>query len=169
MQLLLSLLTSLTLVASALSQTQGLNTSREYHLHTKIKDSQDGKTRFDNLWIVASHTGAGLNDAVLYENKTYAIKGFLNATNLTSPDGGFLQEQLFDLGGGFPYGMITADVNFYAGWEPVRINAGDGEGRFFMNSTGLQWTSAPGLSAAEDGFGGEFGFDDIKLFIGKYL
>jgi len=50
----------------------------------------------------------------------------------------------------------------YSGWQPVRIDAGEaksssprgkGDG-FFINSTGLQWTSAPGANPAIDTFGG---------------
>ena len=49
----------------------------------------------------------------------------------------------------------------YTGWQPVRIDAGaggsstrgDGDG-FFINSTGLQWSSAPGANATLDTFGG---------------
>lgn len=41
--------------------------------------------------------------------------------------------------------MSISDVNFYAAWEPVRINAGEGDladqdGQFFINATGLQWS-----------------------------
>lgn len=49
----------------------------------------------------------------------------------------------------------------YAGWQPARIDAGaggsslrgSGEG-FFINSTGLQWNSSPGLDASLNAFGG---------------
>lgn len=76
----------LTLLSSTLAQVA--NTTREYHLRTQLKRNQPNKARFDNLWLVASHTGAGLNDAVLYSNKSYAIKGFLNQTaNATQANG----------------------------------------------------------------------------------
>jgi len=48
----------------------------------------------------------------------------------------------------------------YTGWQPVRIDAGDGSSSrgsdegFFINSTGLQWNSAPGADPALDAFGG---------------
>lgn len=56
--------------------------------------------------------------------------------------------------------MALADTA-YSGWQPVRIDAGaggqsargDGEG-FFINSTGLQWNSAPGADPAIDAFNG---------------
>ncbi|KAG9596899.1 hypothetical protein KCU77_g6911, partial [Aureobasidium melanogenum] len=131
-----------------------INTTREYELRTQLKPGQDSKERFDNLWLVASHTGAGLNDAVLYGNRSYAIKGFENATNITQSDGQPFFNQLFDLGGNFPYDLYVADVNFYAAWEPVRINGGSGTGGFFMNSSGLQWNSAPSGPAGTNFFGG---------------
>ncbi|KAG9838235.1 hypothetical protein KCU98_g9301, partial [Aureobasidium melanogenum] len=131
-----------------------INTTREYELRTQLKPGQDSKERFDNLWLVASHTGAGLNDAVLYANRSYAIKGFENATNITQSDGQPFFNQLFDLGGNFPYDLYVADVNFYAAWEPVRINGGSGTGGFFMNSSGLQWDSDPSGPAASNAFGG---------------
>jgi hypothetical protein len=48
----------------------------------------------------------------------------------------------------------------YSGWQPVRIDAGAGDSSrgsgegFFINSTGLQWNSAPGTNPARDAFGG---------------
>ncbi|THV92057.1 hypothetical protein D6D25_09531 [Aureobasidium pullulans] len=131
-----------------------LNTSREYQLHTQLKPGQGSKKRFDNLWLVASHTGAGLNDAVLYTNQSSGIKGFMNATNITQPNGQPYFNQLFDLSGSFPWGLIIADVNFYSAWEPVRINAGDGQPSFFFNSSGLQWTENPSVPADQNAFGG---------------
>lgn len=60
--------------------------------------------------------------------------------------------------------VVDEYVNFYAAWEPVRINAGlvSGEGSgetggFFINSTGLQFTTAPGSSEASNQFGGWLG------------
>jgi hypothetical protein len=49
----------------------------------------------------------------------------------------------------------------YSTWQPVRIDAGyggsssrgDGDG-FFINATGLQWSSTPGADSALDSFGG---------------
>lgn len=131
-----------------------INTTREYELHTQLKPGQVSKQRFNNLWLVASHTGAGLNDAVLYSNKSYAIKGFENATNITQSDGQPFFNQLFDLGGNYPYDLYIADVNFYAAWEPVRINGGSGAGGFFMNNSGLQWNSSPSGPAGSNEFGG---------------
>jgi len=134
----------------ATAWAQSLNTSREFHLHTQLKPGQDGKARFDNLWLYAYHTGAGMNDAMLSANKSYAIPGFLNGTNLE-----------FDLGTqGIPWSMIPdISVNLYAAWEPVRINGGVGSNEFSsfsINATGLQWSDASSGGSAE-GFGGWLG------------
>jgi hypothetical protein len=58
---------------------------------------------------------------------------------------------------------MAENTNFYAAWQPVRVNAGVGGAEssvagFFFNETGLQWTTnieAPGT--ANDGFGGWIG------------
>jgi hypothetical protein len=106
------------------------NHSREYLLRTELKPGQPSKARFNGLWLEAYHTGAGLNDAVLVEDKTNSAKGFLNGTN-GKVKGTVYQNQVFDLGSEFPYTMIMDEsVNFYAAWEPVRINAGDGPSMF---------------------------------------
>jgi hypothetical protein len=61
---------------------------------------------------------------------------------------------------------MATNVNLYAAWQPVRINAGGGsttsdygiETGFFINETGLQWSSVPSdVSSAEDVFGGWLG------------
>jgi hypothetical protein len=52
-------------IATALGAQPPLkNSTQEYYLQTKLKPKQSGKGRFNNLWVVAWHTGAGLDDAV---------------------------------------------------------------------------------------------------------
>ncbi|KAI5257500.1 hypothetical protein E4T42_01074 [Aureobasidium subglaciale] len=152
--LFMYLRTIFSIAALATTALASLNTSREYQLQSQLKPGQADKKRFDNLWLVASHTGAGLNDAVLYTNKSSGIKGFANDTNITQSNGKPYFNQLFDLGGAFPYDLYIADVNFYAAWEPVRINAGTGAGGFFFNSSGLQWDESPGSKVGQNSFGG---------------
>ena len=50
---------------------------------------------------------------------------------------------------------MAANVNFYAAWQPVRIDAGLSStdaieegltGGFFINATGLQWNETSGYS-----------------------
>lgn len=39
---------------------------------------------------------------------------------------------------------MQENANAYAGWEPVRINAGSGSAGFFFDDNGLEWLNAPG-------------------------
>jgi len=58
--------------------------------------------------------------------------------------------------------VMAENVNFYAAWQPVRINAGLGDtdsgetSGFFINATGLQWNSAA-PETANNAFGGWLG------------
>jgi hypothetical protein len=68
---------------------------------------------------------------------------------------------------------MAANTNFYAAWQPVRVNAGGGYSSpfvsgFFVNETGLQWTSTPGEPGArDDRFGGWLG-ESLFLFISSF-
>ena len=134
------------------------NHTQEFHLKTALKPGQDGKEDLDGLWLEAYHTGAGLNDAVMVPEQSAAIKGFLNGTN-GKVDGTNYQNLVFDLGNSFPWDLIMAEnVNFYAAWEPVQVNAGEGSisnGGFWINENGLQWTDA--LNAAPSSNTSSFG------------
>ncbi|EME78756.1 uncharacterized protein MYCFIDRAFT_89396 [Pseudocercospora fijiensis CIRAD86] len=148
------------LLALAGLATAALNTTREYQLKTCLKSGQSGKSRYDNLWLSSYHTGAGLNDVVFDETRAAASKGFLNATNVTSGDRTYYN-QLFDLGTTFAWGLVIVESeSFYAAWQPVEMNAGvQGSDTvvsgFFINSTGLQWTSDPkSPGSSSDAFGG---------------
>ena len=82
MKLILTLIALATLLATAFGAEAALkNTTQEYHLKTVLKPNQSGKERYNNLWLEAYHTGAGLDDAVMVKNPKAAIKGFLNGTN----------------------------------------------------------------------------------------
>jgi len=139
MRFITSTITILSVVASAVGQSLSLNTSEAYYLRTQLKSNQTGQGKHEDLWLSAYHTGAGLNDAVLNSNRSRAIAGFTNATNITNPDGGFFQYQEFDLGSAFPWGLYIQGGDAYSAWQPVRVNAGYGSGYFALNSTGLQW------------------------------
>ena len=124
MRFFATILALTTLTATALGAIK--NTTREYHLKTALKPGQPGKERYNNLWLEAYHTGAGENDAVMVKDQAAAIKGFLNGTN-GKEAGVTYQNQVFDLGNSFPWTMVMAEnVNFYAAWEPVQVNAGGG-------------------------------------------
>lgn len=143
------------------ASAQALNTSREFNLRTQLKAGQESKADYDGLWLYAHHTGAGMNDAMFTSNRSHAIPGFLNATGLSDGDGQALSGLVFDLGSqGIPWSMLPAlSVNFYAAWQPVRINAGGAateQGAFWINGTGLQWTNA-GSGTTRSSFGGWYG------------
>lgn len=96
-----------------------------------------------------------MSDAAFSDNRTLASNGYFNATG--SPR----NVQNFNLGSVFPWYMeMVENEVFYAAWQPVRINAGTGgtsseNSGFFVNNTGLQWTSLPGTpGAVGDTFGG---------------
>lgn len=56
--------------------------------------------------------------------------------------------------------IMAPNTGQYAAWEPVRIDVGSGGNTtvasgFFINGTGLQWTSSAGQNGTEgDEFGG---------------
>lgn len=129
-------ITALSLATSALAA--GINNTQEFYLRTELKTNETGKDAYDGLYIEAYHTGAGLNDAVLVANESYAIKGFANATNITNPSGGVYNYQEFDLGDGFAYGLSVPIGATYNAWVPVEINGGYGHAGFFFNASGLQ-------------------------------
>lgn len=137
------------------------NTSQEYRLKTAVKPNQPKKTRFNNLWLQGYHTGAGLNDVTFTTQEKGANKGFLEKTNVTGKDDRPFYSALFDLGSDFSYDLVMDEYDtMYAGWQPVRLNAGTGGSGtevsgFFINSTGLQWTSTPEKpGSSDDAFGG---------------
>lgn len=104
-----------------------------------------------------------MNDVVFTDNQTSGEKAFLNATNTTGSNRHY-SNQLFDLGNEFAWGLEMAqNTEFYAAWQPVRMNAGvsgtdqDVDG-FFLNETGLQWTTTPATpGGSNDVFGGWLG------------
>ncbi|KAI7284826.1 hypothetical protein KC345_g2104 [Hortaea werneckii] len=149
-----------TMIVAGLAQVF-TNHSQEYNLQTCLKPGQAGKERFEGLWLVSYHTGAGLGDAAFIEERTAAAaKGFLEQVNGTTVENN--NHQAFNLGNAFPWQMIVApNVNFYADWQPVRINAGMGTSNygttngFYINDTGLQWSSSPGTTLPSvNSFGG---------------
>ena len=95
---------------------------------------------------------------------TAGYRGFLNGTN-----GGFgnitYQNQVFELGTPFPWGLVPGGNFIYESWLPVTLQAGVGPsdptalGGFFINATGLQWSSAKNAApgSAGDLFGGWLG------------
>lgn len=148
-----------TMASTALAAAS--NETREYRLKTEVKPHQRNKRFYDNLYLYSYHTGAGLGDATFDRNSSAGIVGTLNATNTSTANAPDYVQQ-FDLGTGFPYSLYLAEADTpYSGWQPARIDAGDGSSSsrgigegFFINSTGLQWNSAPGQDADLNAFGG---------------
>ena len=64
MKLATLLITLYAFIATTLAAPPLKNSTQEYYLKTALKPKQSGKGRFNNLWVVAWHTGAGLDDAV---------------------------------------------------------------------------------------------------------
>ncbi|CZT18153.1 uncharacterized protein RCC_03993 [Ramularia collo-cygni] len=141
-----------------------LNTTRMYYLKTQLKpDSDHGKAEYGDLWLSSYHTGAGTSDVTFLHDhnaSTDHMKGYLGAINVTANDMQYYNA-LFDFGSDYPWGLVMVPaVSFYSAWQPVRVNIGVSGpdftiSGFFMNDTGLQWTSnvqAPG--SPNDMFGG---------------
>ncbi|KAF2146068.1 uncharacterized protein K452DRAFT_305054 [Aplosporella prunicola CBS 121167] len=112
-------------------------TGPEYHLKSKLVNDNEtvSKAKFDGLYLVATHTGAGLNDAVFSSQKQYAIKGFQNITESTGES-----YQEFDLGNYWPYGL-NLGYAAYAAWSPVTIDAGQGDDGFILQANGVVSTT----------------------------
>lgn len=105
------------------------------------------------------HVGAGQSD-VVFSDEPPLGNASLAFTNVTA-NGTTYSNQLFDLGNDFPWGLVMVPIEqFYSAWQPVELNAGATGSRydvtgFFINETGLQWTSSPEQVGTEnDQFGG---------------
>lgn len=79
---------------------QNFNTSQPFHLKT----SGAAKPEHNDLYVIAYHTGAGFNDAVLTRDASGASEAILNGTNVQ-----------FLLGTDFPWGFNMGSAINYAG------------------------------------------------------
>lgn len=97
-------LTTTLFAFSALASTAWsfANTTREYRLRSEVKPHQRGKKAFNNQYLVAYHTGAGLDDATFSSNMSIASTSFLNATNTSTPEAPDNNE-IFELGVNAPF------------------------------------------------------------------
>lgn len=151
---------STTLLAFAAAATAAVvPTGPEYNLKTCLKPNQPHKAKYNDLYLYGYHTGAGLNDPGLSHNRSIAAKGYLKHVKGENAIVG--NNQLFDLGSEFPYDLVMVPYEVaYSSWQPVRINAGSGGNgedvsNFFINATGLQWTTTPNKPGSpDDMFGG---------------
>jgi hypothetical protein len=83
---IMKLLNATNIVATLLLMSMGVegalkNSTQKYRLKTDLKPGQPGKGRYNNLYLEAYHTGAGLDDAVMVPKKSSGIVGWLNGTN----------------------------------------------------------------------------------------
>jgi hypothetical protein len=53
-----------------------------YYFHTNVLPDQGNKTKYDNLYMVAYHTGAGLSDATFESETLNTHRGWFNGTQL---------------------------------------------------------------------------------------
>ncbi|KAF2149290.1 hypothetical protein K461DRAFT_323809 [Myriangium duriaei CBS 260.36] len=146
------------LLALASSAVAALNNTQEFTLIAEVKPGQaPGLGRFNGLELVGYHSGAGLNDAVFLP----AGKGnraFFNVTDpvVKQPNGEPYYNLIFDLGSSFPYAPQILNVDFYAEWLPVAINAGNQTANgaaWYTDDNGLEFTSSP-TEPKSNSFGG---------------
>lgn len=77
-----TLIISSLLAATALATPLENRAPKNFKLKTTVLNGKhDTGTKKGNLWVVSYHTGAGLGDAVLINNKTEGNVGHLNASN----------------------------------------------------------------------------------------
>lgn len=134
---LLSLFASV--FASPLEIRQTIDPPERYYLRTTVVNGQhkDCGTNKTNLWLYSHHTGAGLGDAGLSSNRSWAWEGYLNGS-----------QQLFTYDNNQigPWPLIVG-YGSYQQWNPVTISIAaeppSGQG-FFFNSSGLQFNASYG-------------------------
>ena len=91
-------LASLAILAATVTANPVVRNAKEFNLKTSGAENKN----HNNLFVYAYHTGAGLNDAVLDKDDSYASKIYLNGTTA-----------LADLGTEYPWGLIaTGDTNY---------------------------------------------------------
>lgn len=100
-------------------------TGPRYRLRTNVRDyAQAGgnATRFNGLYPITYHTGAGLNDAVLTPYCVSGVEGYIDAN-----------QWVFDLGTPFPWALALGPPQPYQSWNNVMINAGQGSPDFDLD------------------------------------
>ncbi|KIW90606.1 uncharacterized protein Z519_08389 [Cladophialophora bantiana CBS 173.52] len=138
--ILLTLLSIFSLTpASPLQTRQTIDPPARYYLQTKVVNGGhlDFGTNKTNLWLYSYHTGAGLGDAALSTNKSWAWEGYLNGS-----------QQLMTYAGNQagPWPMYIG-YGPYQQWNLVGISiAGISNlvSGFFFNSSGLQFNESTG-------------------------
>ncbi|CAK7210127.1 hypothetical protein SCUCBS95973_000686 [Sporothrix curviconia] len=115
-------------------------------LRTRVNNGGDAK--FDNLYVFAYHTGAGLNDAMLRTEPQSAVSAtaFTGGAGSGSTLGAQFFAVLFQIGGS-PYELMPATgYTSYSGVLPVRINVNGAppstDNAFYFEGNKLRWTSS---------------------------
>ncbi|EXJ93422.1 hypothetical protein A1O1_01814 [Capronia coronata CBS 617.96] len=136
---LLPLFTSKTTASPLLEKRQTIDPPARYYLRTQTVNGphEDTGTNKTDLWLYSHHTGAGLGDAGLSSNQSWAWEGYLNGS-----------QQLFTYEdnevGPWP---LAVGYGPYQQWNPVTISiaaeSSTGQG-FFFNSSGLQFNQSIG-------------------------
>ncbi|EGX48178.1 hypothetical protein TWF225_001378 [Orbilia oligospora] len=106
------------------------NTTRQFHLRTKLLGPTYERAKFNNLFVYSYHTGAGLSDACFDVAPIPNGNGiaFLNKTG---------SNIIFNLSKDFPWGLSRTFDTRYNQWESVTIDAGEGESGYKFNGSGL--------------------------------
>ncbi|CAK7242803.1 MAG: hypothetical protein STHCBS139747_004305 [Sporothrix thermara] len=140
-------------VASASS----IDNNSPFVLRTQVKNGGDAK--FDDLYVFAYHTGAGLNDAMLRPEAHAAVPA--SAYTGGAGSGSSLGARFFAVQfhiGGSPYQLMpSTGVTPYPGLQPVRINVNgappEADNAFYFDGNKLMWTSSA-ESSPPGGFAG---------------
>ncbi|RMZ74730.1 hypothetical protein DV737_g5798, partial [Chaetothyriales sp. CBS 132003] len=109
-----------------------------FYLQTQVVgDLPDCGTDKDGLWLYSFHTGAGLGDAVLSSNKSYAMQAYLNGS-----------QQLFTYPGNtigpWPLGIAYLPYSFFSYVTISIAESGPPQEGFFYNETGLHFNQSAG-------------------------
>jgi len=111
----------------------------EYYLQTHVVNGghRDCGSDKDGLWVYSFHTGAGLGDAALSSNKSWAWPAYLNASQqyFTYADNDI---------GGWPMVVLGGTYDRFAEVTiSIALGAEAYEG-FYFNSSGLQYNNSVG-------------------------
>ncbi|KAK5730799.1 hypothetical protein LTR15_000737 [Elasticomyces elasticus] len=159
----------------ATATCESINTTQEYHIKTRLKPHQSGKKRFDKLYLYTWFGVSNTNVVVFESGKDeYCPRASLSSTaNSTIADD---NSQHLSVGTDYSYVMAMVEAaDSDAAWQAVSLrdemsgyitsSPNAIENGFFINSTGLQWTSTPGKAGTpEDSFGGWLVCDWWEIF-----
>lgn len=144
----------------SLSVSSAICNGTSYRLRTELKPNQESKAHYNGLYLRSYHTGAGLGDAVLGSTPGDTIGCLTPNPPIETYSPWAPNFQTFDIGNDFPWHMIMGPSNSYQAWTTVQISAaGTPSDGFFINATGLQWSTVspePKYLSLEI-FGGWFG------------